>query len=81
LDSASQAALALSTVIVMSFVVVGVRPDGVVGLRLTCTTRERADLFANMCRIQHPDWSVQIRPSSGLSGTFDVVPDADRPTS
>lgn len=65
----------------MSYVVVGVRPDGIVGLRVTCATRERADLFANMCRIQNPDWNVQIRPSSGLSGTFDIVPDAGRPAS
>jgi hypothetical protein len=65
----------------MRYVVVGVRPDGIVGLRVTCPTRERADLFANMCRIQHPDWSVLIRPSSGLSGTIDIVPDGGRPTS
>jgi len=64
----------------MSYVVVGVRPDGIVGLRVTCATRERADLFANMCRIQHPDWNVLVRQSSGLSGTIDIVdPDSGGP--
>lgn len=66
----------------MSYEVVGVRPDGIVGLRLTCATRERADLFANMCRLQHPDWKVSVRQPSGSNPMIEIVrPDAGPPAS
>lgn len=63
-----------------SYSVVGVRPDGAVGIKLTCETKERADLFADVFEKQHPDWNIYVRPS-GSSATIDIIdPDVELPS-
>lgn len=62
-----------------AYSVIGIRPDGAVGISLTCETRERADLFAGLFEKQHPDWSISVRPA-GSSATIDIIdPGTDLP--
>jgi len=57
----------------MFYVITGIRPDGSVGRRLTCSTKERADSLAGLIREQNPSWRILVRPSSGQSGSIDIV--------
>jgi len=63
-----------------NYSVIGVRPDGIVGMKLTCESKERADLFAGLFEKQHPDWNISVRPS-GSSATIDIIdPDIELPS-
>lgn len=63
-----------------NYSVVGVRPDGGIGIKLTCESKERADLFAGLFEKQHPDWNIYVRPS-GSSATIDIIdPDIELPS-
>jgi hypothetical protein len=57
----------------MFYVITAIRPDGSVGRRLTCSTKERADSLAEMVHTQNPTWKILVRPSSGQSGSIDIV--------